>query len=218
MRRKLTTPNKSIDPNKKYEILKDCSIEVDGHTLYRIRALRDVGVVGACGLGGYIESEENLSQLGECWVYYGAKVYGNAHIYGNATVYGNAVISGCATITDNSHVFDNAEIHNNVRVCDNACVYGNARIWGDVNIRDNTRISGNADVYSNFDFMSISGLGKNCWNFTFYKSKYNTIEVTSTWFSGTLNGFREVIKKTYKDSRYAKEFLMAADLAELRLS
>lgn len=52
--------------NKKYE-LTDITKEYMGRTLHRIKALRDVDVsVKAGDLGGWVESEDNLSQVGEC--------------------------------------------------------------------------------------------------------------------------------------------------------
>ena len=53
----------------KYELLKEESVEVAGRVLYRIRALRNLPGVLAGDKGGYIESEQNLSQEGNCWVY-----------------------------------------------------------------------------------------------------------------------------------------------------
>ena len=41
--------------DKKYELLKDDTIEVEGRTLHRIRLLKDLGHVKAGTLGGYIE-------------------------------------------------------------------------------------------------------------------------------------------------------------------
>ena len=60
---------------KKYE-LTDESILVEGRRLYRIRALIDIPAhkVKAGDFGGYIESEEALSQYGTCWVGRNAKV------------------------------------------------------------------------------------------------------------------------------------------------
>ena len=63
------------------------------YNLYRIRALKDFGDVKAGDLGGYIESERNLSQEGDCWVYDKAKVTDEAKIYGNAKIKGYVVIS-----------------------------------------------------------------------------------------------------------------------------
>lgn len=64
---------------KKYELTEE-SIQVFGKTLYRIRALRDFGDVKAGNIGGYIEKEDNLSQLGNAWVYGNARVYGDARV------------------------------------------------------------------------------------------------------------------------------------------
>ena len=50
-------------------ILKDEVIEFDGRKLYRIKALKDFNNVKEGELGGYIESEQNLSQEGNAWVY-----------------------------------------------------------------------------------------------------------------------------------------------------
>lgn len=49
---------------KKYE-LTDQTIDVDGRTLHRIKALRDFSDVLAGELGGWIEKEENLSHAGK---------------------------------------------------------------------------------------------------------------------------------------------------------
>ena len=47
--------------SKKYE-LTDETMEWEGHTLHRIKALRDFNDVKAGDLGGWVESEDNLSQ------------------------------------------------------------------------------------------------------------------------------------------------------------
>lgn len=92
---------------KKYE-LTDETIEVYGTALHRIKALKDFGNVKKGELGGYVESEHNLSQEGDCWVYGNARVYSNARVYGNAEVFGNA------------WVYDNAKVCGNAEVCGNA--------------------------------------------------------------------------------------------------
>ena len=94
----------------KYELVKTDTKQFDGKTLYRIRALVDIGDLATAGsLGGYIESEKNLLQVGNAWVSDDALVYGdalvsgNAHVYGNARVYGNALVSGNALIEKTSN-------------------------------------------------------------------------------------------------------------------
>lgn len=42
------------------------------------------------GVGGWIESERNLSPFGDCWVFDDAKVYDDARVYDNAKIYGDA--------------------------------------------------------------------------------------------------------------------------------
>ena len=84
--------------NKKYRIDYTQKIEEFGRTLYRIVALADFGNVTTGDQGGYIESEKNLSQSGNAWV------------YGNARVYDNAWVSGNAIVCDNARVYGNAEV------------------------------------------------------------------------------------------------------------
>ena len=95
---------------KKYELLKDDTKEISGRTLYRIKALRDFGDVTKGDLGGYIESENNLSH------------YDNAEVYGNAWVFGNARVCGDAEVYGNADVFDNARVCGDARVCGNAVI------------------------------------------------------------------------------------------------
>lgn len=107
---------------KKYE-LTDETIEVYGTALHRIKALKDFGNVKKGELGGYVESERNLSQEGNCWVYGDAKVYGNAWVYGNAEVCGDAdyiIIKGLGSKYRNTTIFRTKE---NIAVkC--GCFYG----------------------------------------------------------------------------------------------
>ena len=92
----------------KYE-LTDETIDVSGTTLHRIKALKDFGNVKKGELGGYVESEYNLSQIGNCWVYGNARVCGDAELCGNAKVYGNAWVYGNAELCGNARVYGNAD-------------------------------------------------------------------------------------------------------------
>ena len=101
---------------KKYRLLENDTITVGSRTLYRIEALKDFANVKKGDKGGYIESENNLSHIGDCCV------SGTARVLGNAWVSGNARVSGNALVCDDAHVFGNA------RVLGNAWVLGNAQI------------------------------------------------------------------------------------------
>lgn len=85
---------------KKYELTEE-TIEVCGITLYRIKALRDFADIKKGDVGGFIESEKNLSQENDAMVSGNARVYGNAWVSGNARVSGDAMVYGDAWIKNN---------------------------------------------------------------------------------------------------------------------
>ena len=72
------------------------------NTLHRIRRLSDGRI------GGWIESEKNLSQEGNCWVDGEAIVYDDAKVYDNAQVFGNAEVSSHAKVYGEAQIYDNA--------------------------------------------------------------------------------------------------------------
>ena len=87
--------------NKKYEFTGETK-EWRGHTLHRIRAIVDIAYAKAGEVGGWIESESNLSENCNAWVCGDAKVYGDAKVCGNAKVYGNAEVCGNAKVEQSS--------------------------------------------------------------------------------------------------------------------
>ena len=74
---------------EKYELTSETKV-INGVKLHRIKALESFGRVEKGELGGWIESEKNLSQDGDAWVGDNATVCGNATVSGNASVSGNA--------------------------------------------------------------------------------------------------------------------------------
>lgn len=105
--------------NHKYEILPDRPLRINDKTLYQIRALRDVrDDVPAGTLGGYVESEKNLSIHGAAWI------ADDALAMDAARVSGDALISG------------------NVRLQDSACVCGRAHLSGHIQASEHVYISG----------------------------------------------------------------------------
>ena len=94
--------------DKKYKLTE--TLEIGGHVLNRIIALRDFGEVKKGDLGGFIEKESNLSHDWTCWIYNDAVVRGNAMVYGDAKVYGNAEVYGNAMVYGNAKVCGNAKV------------------------------------------------------------------------------------------------------------
>jgi carbonic anhydrase/acetyltransferase-like protein (isoleucine patch superfamily) len=153
---------------KKYKLTNN-TIQHEGKTLYQIQALKGFGYIYEGELGGYVESESNLSQEGDCWVYGNAKIYGDAQVFGDAKVFGNAKVFDSAWVSDNAQVFGNAKVYgnvsifNNTKVYKNAQVYNNAKIYGDVSISGNVKVYDNAEVYGKtqvFSNAQISGNAK----------------------------------------------------------
>ena len=131
---------------KKYE-LTDITKKIIGDkigfkeiTVYRIRALKDFDYVKKGDLGGWIESEDNLSQQGYCWI------CENAIVCGNAKVFGDAIISGDAYVHSNAIVFNSACISDYARVYNKAIVHGNAKVNGGAKVCGHAVISGDACI------------------------------------------------------------------------
>ena len=110
-----TTPKaKPSQPAKKYEIT-DIAHPIYPE-LHRIRALRQVaGEVPYGALGGFVQSEANLSQeQDDAWLYDDsisrdeANVCGCARLHDQAMAQDLALVSGSSTMYDNAIACDNA--------------------------------------------------------------------------------------------------------------
>ena len=82
---------------KKYEIT-DEEKQIGKATVHRIIAVRNFGDVKKGDLGGFIESESNLSHEGKCWV------YDDSAVYEFAEVTDNAKIENCSSVYEHSCV------------------------------------------------------------------------------------------------------------------
>ena len=103
-----------MEQTKKYELVPDAEERFMGRVVHRICAMRDFGCVRAGSIGGFVESEDNLSQEGEAWIYGDAVVCDDAKVFENASVYGYAKVLG------------NASVYNDAVVAGHASVYGKA--------------------------------------------------------------------------------------------
>ena len=132
--------------------------------LHRIRALRNVREdVRAGDLGGFVESESNLSQEGTCWIYDNAIACENARVTEDSTLHRSAkvldaaVISGDACLDWSAFVMHNAVVASG-DISGLAIVGGHAKILGGASnhsspmIRDEASICG--EVIGNIE---ISG-------------------------------------------------------------
>lgn len=230
----------------KYELTTETKV-VLGRTLYRIRALVAFGYVQAGELGGWIEQEYNLSQTGNAWVYGDAQVYGdarvsgNARVWGGAQIYGNAWVSGKARVYGNACVCCNARVYGNTRICcdarvsGNAQVYGNAwvggkarvsgnaqvwgkaQVYGDARVFGNTRVCCDAEVEKPVHLLVIGAVGSRNGFTTFFRAKDKQIKVACGGFEGTIAEFAEKVKQTHGDSKHAKTYALAIELAKAQI-
>lgn len=153
---------------KRYELTKEeFELESFGVTLYRIRALRsfDVGsiTVEQGELGGWVESEKNLSQDGTAWVFHEAKVYGNAVVRDAATVFNDAEVWGDAVVEDEATVAEQSNVGGKVVIAGNAVVEGRASVFGQAVVKGSARVVDEATVTGNAVVQdSVSVVGHAC--------------------------------------------------------
>ena len=124
---------------KKYELTNETQTK-GRHRLHRIRAVRDFADIKSGTLGGWVETEENLSHDGNAWV------AGDAAVFCKASVTGNALISDKAIVRDHAQISDDAHVSMQAMVCDSAQVREHASIMGATMIRGNADIYGSANV------------------------------------------------------------------------
>ena len=196
---------------KKYR-LTDETIEFNGVKLYRIEALKDFGDVKKGDKGGFLQSEENLSQLGNCWIFDNAIVYGKAEVFGDAMIYCSAKVYYYAKVFDNAKVYDNANVFGDAKVFGNTKFFGDAMIYGKAEVYDNAKVCGNVKVCDDAKvcgdttirgFAKVSShsdyiVFKNWWSSGRY---FTWTRSNNMWSVGCFYGTgKELIEKAYKDS------------------
>lgn len=146
----------------KYELI---PVTHGGTKRYRIKATASFSNVKKGQVGGFVDSELNLSQKGNCWIYDDAIVFehgyvgGDAKVMDSAMVYDNAEVSGSAIVQDEAEVYgnavvtDQANVYQWAKVSDKAFVgnksqvYGNARVYGEAKVTGKASVKDRAEVY-----------------------------------------------------------------------
>lgn len=227
---------------KKYELTDETTRVWTGETLHRIRALRDFGNVKVGQLGGWVESENNLSHVGMSWVADEAMVYDNATIFDSAIIKDGAIAYGSSMIYDEAIVCDHAQVEGVAEVNGTAKIFEHASVSGATFIRDNAEIGGNAmicgcgviekdaSIFKSTDYFFVSPIGVMSGCLSFYRNVRNEISIRcGHFYEGRLydrcyyeniDEFRlmQKIKMVHSDNEHAKAYLLAADLAEIRMN
>lgn len=108
--------------DKKYELVPETITKFYGKPMYRIRALKDFSDVKKGDLGGYVESEENLSQEGNCWIYDNSIVGLGSKVTGNAIVKDVSVVVRCSGVSDDAIIEKRSLINESSVVCNQSRV------------------------------------------------------------------------------------------------
>lgn len=138
---------------KKYKLTKETTTLTNGKVLHRIMALRSFNDVKTGDLGGFVESEDNLSHIGDCWIfddamaYDNGRVYQNARLYGDAKIYESAIINGYAVLYDHARAFGNSIVGERSYLSSAAKIYGDAYIGGDFSACKDVNICGNVKLF-----------------------------------------------------------------------
>lgn len=233
--------------NLKYEMLLDDTVEYGQTTCYRIRARHGFGRIRAGELGGYIASEENLSIIGDAWVYDqaivtgrakvldNARVCGRAQISDRAVIRGDAIVGGEAKVSGYAYVGGNAQVADFAQVSDRARITGFGRVFGAAQVRDHAqvadaavlygrpelygyaRLCGKSAVTEQGDFMTVDNVGSQAGTLTCARGYDGKIYVAHGCFEGTLDEFEAEINRWYEADRLGVEYWLIIELARLRL-
>ena len=158
----------------KYKLTSNSKV-IDDNTLYRIQCETAFDDVNVGDLGGWIQSESNLSQDGNCWV------YDDAYISDNGNVSGDAVLKNMASVCMN------ADVSGTTTLLRHTCITDNAIIGGDSTIV-NLKIDGDA-IATN----GIHRLANSFW-------EYNDTSEAFTWliFTTDTELFIGCIRKSFE--------------------
>lgn len=212
-----------MDDSKKNYVLTDETISFEGHTLHRIRALRDLPYAKAGELGGFIEKEENLindASLGRSWVGANSKVFGNAKIEGHCInlrgqtiVCDDAVLIGdCLIGSDADYMISASDPKPDcVRIGGKAHV-ANAMIGGHINI------SGKSKIYASHIHGFVEICGNNIVNNSVLSanSEYNPLKIydAASLESVVCEGGSHIYgKSTLRKSSIFGDFEVCGDLS-----
>lgn len=142
------------EDERKYEILPEPIVAPNGEVCHRIKALKDIPVIGVKkgDLGGCVSNATSLSHSGSSWIFEGGFVVGNA------------IVEDDAIVGDGALVGDTACISGAAAICRGVVIDGNAIVGGDIVVRHGN-ISCGAVVTKQYHYLyvdNVNGRGDEC--------------------------------------------------------
>ena len=113
-------------------------------------------------------------------------------------------------------VSGDARISGDAQVSGDAWVFGDAQVFGDAWVFGNARVFGDTQVFGDKDYAYAHGFGSCNRTTTFFRLKDGDVGVRCGCFYGTLAQFRDKVCETHGETKKAQEYLMLADLMEIR--
>ena len=228
---------------KKYEFTGEVKY-IGRKILHRIRVVRDIPEyeIKSGDMGGWLETEKNLSHNGSAWVtdsavvmdaacvtgdarvMDSARVTGLSLVAGNSLVMGNARVMGMARVTDSAcvtgkaFVTDSARVTGAAFVTDSACVTGAACVTGKALVTDSACVTGNALVTDSADYIAIGAIGSRDDTTTFYRGKDGKIYVSCGCFNGSIDDFAVKVKEVHAGTKHERTYLLAIELAKAQIA
>lgn len=142
------------EDERKYEILPEPIAAPNGEVCYRIKALKDIPVVGVekGDLGGCVSNATSLSHSGSSWIFEGGFVVGNA------------IVEDDVIVGDGALVGDTACISGIAVICKGVVIDSNAQVGGAVVVRHGN-IGNGAIVTKQYHYLyvdNVNGRGDEC--------------------------------------------------------
>lgn len=142
------------EDERKYEILPEPIVAPNGEVCHRIKALKDIPVIGVekGDLGGCVSNATSLSHSGSSWIFEGGFVVGNA------------IVEDDAIVGDGALVGDTACISGAAAICKGVVIDSNAQVGGDVVVRHGN-IGNGAIVTKQYHYLyvdNVNGRGDEC--------------------------------------------------------
>lgn len=180
---------------KKYKLIESSRSWMYGRPIHRIQALRDFSDVKKGDLGGFVESEGNLSQGGDCWI------YDMAQAMEKSRVEDDACLRDCAKMYGSSILKDKAQLQGCARMIQYACLADNA-VAIDAEISGFATITGDVIIRRKEDYMVFSDIPKADFyaTYTFPNKRWSFI-----LFEGTS---KEFIKAAPFNDRKRRELIV----------
>lgn len=208
--------------SKKYELTTESKI-IDGHTVYRIKALKGFKTiigrrVNAGDLGGWVESEANLSHEGTCWLFDEAAGYENSRRYDNSVGHGNSRQSGNSRQYGDSWQYEDSQQSGDSQQYGFSEQFGNSRQYGSSRQFGNSCQFGNSHHRTGADdgtgrILCIGPCGEMRRTITIQPD--NTI--VAGCFHGNFDEFRRAVAAKYGEDYGAYSACVAAVQAVLRV-